>query len=245
MIKKRIFVKKVNRIRSLKHHPMTSFNQIKKNYDCLSRWYDLIEGWGEKSICDCAIRLINIQPGEKALEIGSGTGSNLLRVSQSVNNCKIVGLDLSYKMCRQTCKKGEGKNDSLSGITNANAIQLPFPKNHFDALLFLFTFEIIPEKYFPLVLNECKRVLKPNGRLCIGSMSAEKMGHLMMKLYLWSTIHFPQIVDCRPIDLKSIIEIAEFETSINQFQSLWGLPVRILIANKRYRREDEDTNLSN
>ncbi len=212
---------------------MTSFNQIKKNYDRLSCWYDLIEGWGEKSICDCAIRLINIQPGEKALEIGSGTGSSLLRVSQSVNECKIVGLDLSYKMCRQARMKAKGKNDSLLGITNANAIQLPYPKNHFDALLLLFTFEIIPKKYFPLVLNECKRVLKPNGRLCIGSMSAEKMDHLMMQLYLWSTIHFPQIVDCRPIDLKSILKIAGFETSINQFQSLWGLPVRILLANKQ------------
>jgi ubiquinone/menaquinone biosynthesis C-methylase UbiE len=233
MIKKRIFVKKVNRIRSLKHYPMTSFNQIKKNYDRLSRWYDLIEGWGEKTICDCAIRLINIQPGEKALEIGSGTGSNVLHISHSVKDCEIIGLDLSFKMCRQARMKAEGKNDSLLGITNANAIQLPFPKKHFDALLLLFTFEIIPEKYFPLVLNECKRVLKPNGRLCIGSMSAEKLDHIMMQLYLWSTIHFPQIVDCRPIDLKSILKIAGFEISINQFQSLWGLPVRILLANKQ------------
>lgn len=212
---------------------MTSFNQIQKNYDRLSQWYDLIEGWGEKPICDQAIRLVNIQPGEKALEIGFGTGSNLLRITQSVNDCEIVGLDLSYKMCQMARMKGKRKNDPIQGITNGNAIQLPYPKNHFDALLLLFTFEIIPEKYFPLVLNECKRVLKPEGRLCIGAMSSEKMDHLMMRLYLWLTIHFTQIVDCRPIDLNSILKNAGFEPSINQFQSLWGLPVRILLANKQ------------
>jgi ubiquinone/menaquinone biosynthesis C-methylase UbiE len=223
---------------------MTDFYQIQKNYDRLSWWYDLIEGWGEKPICDHAIRLINIQPGEKVLEIGSGTGNNLLRISQKVKDCEVVGLDLSFKMCQQARKKIKGKNDSLLGISNSNAIQLPFPKNYFNALFILFTFEIIPERYYPLVLKECKRVLKSRGRLCIGAMSAEKMDHLMMRLYCWTTVHFPQIVDCRPIDLNSILENMGFEPSVNQFQSLWGLPVRILLANKSKRSTDEDTNIS-
>jgi ubiquinone/menaquinone biosynthesis C-methylase UbiE len=223
---------------------MNRFKQIQKNYDRMSRWYDLIEGWGEKSICDHAIRMINIQPGEKILEIGSGTGRSLSRILQTVEDCEITGMDLSFKMCRQAIKKVNRKNDSLLGIANGNAIQLPYPKSHFDALFMLFTFEIIPENYFPLVLNECRRVLKPKGRLCVGAMSSEKMDHLMMRLYLWSTIHFPQIVDCRPIDLNSIFEKAWLEPSVNQFQSLWGLPVRILLAKKRLRSGDENTNLS-
>jgi ubiquinone/menaquinone biosynthesis C-methylase UbiE len=212
---------------------MTFFNQIQKNYDRLSPWYDFIEGWGEKSICDRAIRLIDTQPDEKVLEIGSGTGSNLLRISKLVKDCEIAGLDLSFKMSQKARMKLYGKNDSVLGITNGNAIQLPYPKNHFDALFMLFTFEIIPEKYFPLVLNECKRVLKQKGRLCIGAMSAEKKDHLMMRMYLWSTIHFPQIIDCRPINLDSIIKDTEFEPTVYQFHSLWGLPVRIIIAMKR------------
>jgi ubiquinone/menaquinone biosynthesis C-methylase UbiE len=223
---------------------MNFFKQIQNNYDRLSRWYNIIEGWGEKSICDNAIRSINIQPGEKILEIGSGTGSNLLRISQTVEDCEIAGLDLSFKMCQQARMKVNRKNNSLLRIANGNAIQLPYPKNHFDALFMLFTFEIIPEKYFPIVLNECKRVLKPKGRLCIGAMSSEKNNHLMMKLYLWTTSHFPRIVDCRPIDLNTIFEKAWLEPSVNQFQSLWGLPVRILLAKKRIRSGDENTNLS-
>ena len=224
---------------------MRTFNQIQNNYDRLSQLYDLIEGWGEKSICVDAIRLINIQSGEKILEVGSGTGTNLLRISNIAKNCEIVGLDLSNKMCQQAKIKTKRIKDSPVGVVNGNAIHLPFPKNHFDVLLMLFTLEIIPEKYIFLALSECSRVLKPNGRICVGAMSAEKMYHLMMRLYQWSIHHFPEVVDCQPIDLVSILGNAGFEPSVNQFQFLWGLPVRILLANKSSRNEDEDTHFSN
>jgi ubiquinone/menaquinone biosynthesis C-methylase UbiE len=221
------------------------FNQIQNNYDRLSGWYDLIEGWGEKSICVNAIKLINVQSGEKVLEVGSGTGSNLLRISQAVEKCEIAGLDLSYKMCQQAKMKAGRKKDSSVEFVNSNAIQLPFPENQFDVLFMLFTFEIIPDEYLSLAMSECRRVLKPSGRLCIGAISAEKMNRLMMRLYLWSIHHYPGIVDCRPIDLDSILKNAGFESMVNQFHSLWGLPVRILLATKSSRSKDEAANFSN
>ncbi len=221
------------------------FNQIRKNYDRLSGWYDLIEGWGEKSICVNAINLINVQSGEKVLEIGSGTGLNLLRISQAVERCEITGLDLSYKMCQQSKMKASRKKDSTVKFVNGNAIQLPFPENHFDVLFMLFTLEIIPDEYLSFAMSECGRVLKSSGRLCIVAISKEKMSRMMMRLYLWSVQHFPDIVDCRPIDLESILKNAGFVSSINKFHSLWGLPVRILLANKSSRSKDEVANFSN
>jgi len=209
---------------------MQPFIQTQKNYDCLSRWYDLIEGWGENSICVDAIRLINIQSGDKILEVGSGTGANLLRISNIVKNCEIVGLDLSYKMCQQEKIKTKRIMDSSVNVVNGNAIHLPFPNNHFDVLYMLFTLEIIPDLLISNALSECKRILKPNGRLCVAAMSYEKINRLMMRLYLWSICHFPEVVDCQPINLDSIFKNAGFEPSVNQFHSLWGLPVRILLA---------------
>jgi ubiquinone/menaquinone biosynthesis C-methylase UbiE len=224
---------------------MLKFNQIQNNYDRLSRWYDLIEGWGEKSICVDAIKLINIQSGEKILEVGSGTGTNLLRISNTLKNCEIVGLDLSIKMCQQAKIKTKRINDYPLGLVNGNGIHLPFPENYFDVLYLLFTLEIIPSEYISYSLSECKRVLKPDGRICVSAMSAEKKNHLMMRMYQWSIVHFPEVVDCQPIDLESIMKNAGFEPLVNQFQLLWGLPVRILLAKKSSRNEDEDTDFSN
>jgi len=224
---------------------MQIFNKTQNNYDRLSRWYDLIEGWGEKSICVDAIRLINIKSGEKILEVGSGTGANLLRIKNIVKNCEIVGLDLSNKMCQQAKRKTKEIKISPFDLVNGNAIHLPFPKNHFDVLFLMFTLEIIPKEYISFALSECKRVLKPNGRICIGAMSAEKLNRLMMRLYQWSIHHFPEVVDCQPIDLEFMMKNAGFVPSVNLAHFLWGLPVRILLANKSSRSEDEDTDFSN
>jgi ubiquinone/menaquinone biosynthesis C-methylase UbiE len=209
---------------------MYKFNQTQNNYDRLSRWYDLLEGWGEKPICDEAIKLINFQSGEKILEIGSGTGTNLKQISRTVKNCEIMGFDLSNKMCKKAKRKAMRRKDFIIGLVNGNAIHLSFPKDYFDVVYLLFTLEIIPDEFIPLVLSECRRVLKPNGRICISAMSAEKMETLMMRLYLWSVHHFPEIVDCRPIDLNSRMEKEGFTPLVNRLMNLWGLPVRILLA---------------
>jgi ubiquinone/menaquinone biosynthesis C-methylase UbiE len=224
---------------------MFKFNQTQSNYDRISRWYDHFEGWGERSICIEANKLMNIQSGEKILEVGSGTGANLLRIANTVNTCEIVGLDLSNKMCQQAKIKTRKIKDYPLDIVNGNAIHLPFPKNHFDVLYMLFTLEIIPIEYISFALRECRRVLKPNGRICVGAMSAEKTNHLMMRLYLALIHHFPEVVDCRPIDLETIMQNIGFKPLVNQIQLLLGLPVRILIANKCLRNEDENTNFSN
>lgn len=210
---------------------MSTFDQTQTNYDRLSAWYDFIEGWGEKSICINAIKQINVQPGEKILEVGCGTGTNLLRISYGDKNCEIVGLDLSYRMCQQAKLKITRVKQSPMNIVNGNVIQLPFPKHYFNVLFMLFTLEIIPNPFVLDALSECKRVLKPSGRICIAAMSSEKTGQLMMKIYRWSIDHFPEVVDCQPIDLESILKKAGFESSLNQYYSLWGLPVRIILAN--------------
>ena len=224
---------------------LNKFDQTQKNYDRLNPWYDLIEGWGEMSISVNAIKLINIQAGEKILEVGSGTGTNLLRISNYVINCEIVGLDISFGMCQQAKLKTKKVRKFPMDVVNGNAVYLPFPKHYFDALFMLFTLEIIPNPFTFHTLIEYKRVLKPNGRICVAAMSSEKADRLMMKLYRWSIDHLPEVVDCQPIDLESIMKNAGFESSVNQYYSLWGLPVRILLANKKSRRKDEDTDFSN
>ena len=54
----------------------------------------------------------------------------------------------------------------------------------------------------------------------------------MTKGYKWSHRHFPHIVDCRPIDATGLIEAAGFEIAVNQRESMWDLPVAIVVASK-------------
>jgi ubiquinone/menaquinone biosynthesis C-methylase UbiE len=208
------------------------YKLIQKNYDRLSHWYDWLEGWGESKISHDALQLVNIQPDELVLEIGSGTGSNLIRILRMGNPIELIGLDLSLNMGFEALKKTHRFAPNLRpDLVNGNTLSLPFESNIFDVLFMLFTFEIIPMEVQRNVLSEFMRVLKPNGRVCVASMSEDKVG-LMMLLYKWSIHQFPNVVDCQPIRLAEIFEQGGFRIVKNETKSLWGLPVRIILVMK-------------
>ena len=52
--------------------------QARKSYNALSHWYDLFTN-SEKRFTDMGIDMLNIQPDESVLEIGSGTGYALVK----------------------------------------------------------------------------------------------------------------------------------------------------------------------
>jgi ubiquinone/menaquinone biosynthesis C-methylase UbiE len=211
---------------------MQKFESIRQNYDRLSLWYDMLEGWGERSISMRALQLLDLRPGEQLLEIGCGTGANLVRLGQQVPGNLKLGLDLSFGMCQVAQRKLSHYSCEHIYPLEGNAIKLPFSTRRFSATLCCFSLEIIPANHLPIALEEIRRVLNPGGRLCVAAMAEEEQDGLMMRMYRWSMRQFPQVVDCRPIRLATILNEAGFELLQNQLLSLWGLPVRLILVNK-------------
>jgi ubiquinone/menaquinone biosynthesis C-methylase UbiE len=211
---------------------MQKFETIRQNYDRLSRWYDLLEGWGERSINKRAQQLLHLECGEQLLEIGSGTGANMVRLGQQLPGNLIVGLDLSFGMCQEAQKKYSHYSFEHIYSLQGNAIKLPFSNRSFSNSLCCFSLEIIPPDHMSAALKEIHRVLKPGGRLCVAAMAEEKQDGLMMRMYRLSMRCFPQLVDCRPIQLASVLVKAGFALKQNQLLTLWGLPVQLLLVKK-------------
>ena len=51
--------------------------QARQSYNRLSRWYDALAGSSEEKFRMMGVQALAIQPGEKVLEIGCGTGTSL------------------------------------------------------------------------------------------------------------------------------------------------------------------------
>ncbi|PWH15610.1 MAG: hypothetical protein DDG59_11225 [Anaerolineae bacterium] len=69
---------------------------VRRNYDRLSRWYDLITASTEERYRRQGLRVLDPQEGEMILEVGFGTGNALVAIAQAVGNSgKAVGVDLS------------------------------------------------------------------------------------------------------------------------------------------------------
>ena len=105
---------------------------------------------------------------------------------------------------------------------------LPFVQNSFDAVFLSFTLELFSEAEIPVVLNECHRVLKHEGRL--GVVSLAKRDVLACRLYQWGHERWPVLLDCRPIELRKSLETEGFRVQAAKVQTMWGLPVEIVLG---------------
>ncbi|MGB7874599.1 MAG: class I SAM-dependent methyltransferase [Anaerolineales bacterium] len=92
--------------------------------------------------------------GARILEVGTGTGR--ISIPLLERGADLIGCDLSGEMLSRQRKKY-----STARLVRADAARLPFPSNHFNAVLIVHVMHLIgPWKE---ALREFKRALKPGG----------------------------------------------------------------------------------
>jgi ubiquinone/menaquinone biosynthesis C-methylase UbiE len=211
-----------------------SKEEARASYDQLSRWYDLLAGRFEQKYQDAGLQKLRVKQGERVLEIGFGTGYALVALAQSVGSSgKVYGIDLSEGMCRVA--KARVDNAHLAErveLTCGDAARLPYVAESFDVVYMSFTLELFDTPEVPIVLGECRRVLRAGGRLGVVAMSKRGRDTLMTRLYEWAHRSFPRYVDCRPIFVRQALEDAGFYVGDVTAMSMWGLPVDIVVASK-------------
>ncbi len=204
-------------------------------YDRISCWYDMLAGRGEKKFRDAALEKLGVREGEVALEIGFGTGHCLLALAESVGDSgKVYGIDISQGMVNitQARVRAAGLLERVE-LKRGDAVSLPFKINFFDAVFVSFTLELFDTPEIPIVLRECQRVLKRNGRIGVVAMSKKGKASLLMRLYEWAHRNFPRYVDCRPIFVQEALQGAGFQLVDVTEMSMWGLPAEVVVAEKR------------
>jgi demethylmenaquinone methyltransferase/2-methoxy-6-polyprenyl-1,4-benzoquinol methylase len=206
--------------------------QAKRTYDKISRIYGFIEGSFEKKFRNNALDKLDIKKGENILEVGFGTGHCLEEIAEKVGkNGKAYGIDISSGMLDITKSRLEKKGlaDRVE-LYCGDAINMPYNKSMFDAVFMSFVLELFDTPEIPVILNEIKRILKPNGRLSVVSLSKENGNSRMLKAYEWVHKHFPNIADCRPIYVEQSIKNAGYQISYKENIKIFGLPGEIVIA---------------
>ena len=109
-------------------------------------------------------RLARPQPGERALDVGCGTGHFSLRLEAL--GLTVDALDASSAMLDVARKKSVAIAWRLG-----QAEALPYPDNAYDLVLSVTAIEFMTDQ--AQALREMLRVVRPGGRLVIGTLNAD------------------------------------------------------------------------
>ncbi|MCB9850780.1 MAG: methyltransferase domain-containing protein [Phycisphaerales bacterium] len=212
---------------------LQSKQQTRAYYDRIAPYYDLLSERSERPVRRRALAELNAQPGEHVLEIGVGTGHNLVALAQMVgrNGC-VVGVDISAQMLKRAQRHlRRQKLSNRAELRQADASALPFSNNTFDAVLMTFTLELFDGPDIPRALAECYRVLRPGGRIVVAALTKDTDSAFALRALEWTHAHAPGILDCRPIHVRQSITDAGFTVNGTATVQVW-VPVDIVTGNK-------------
>jgi demethylmenaquinone methyltransferase/2-methoxy-6-polyprenyl-1,4-benzoquinol methylase len=154
-----------------------TFNDIARRYDLMNRVMTLGQDrrWRRELVKGLAL-----QPGERLLDLGAGTGDLSFEAIRQQPGCHVVAADFTLAMLRFGQQRAGG---DLLPWTRADALCLPFPDESFDAVISGFLLRNVHE--LDQALREQKRVLKPKGRLASLDTSRPKQNWLspFIKIY--------------------------------------------------------------
>ncbi|MFX0023475.1 MAG: class I SAM-dependent methyltransferase, partial [Candidatus Hermodarchaeota archaeon] len=110
------------------------------------------------------VELTEIQKRANVLDVASGRGASLFPSSKKVGiNGSVIGIDISVGMVQKTTEEIIKRGISNTKMMQMDAENLKFQDNTFDIALYGFCIFFFPQ--CNIALNECLRVLKPNGKI--------------------------------------------------------------------------------
>jgi ubiquinone/menaquinone biosynthesis C-methylase UbiE len=197
--------------------------RIRKRYDRLSPYYDLLESFLEKvAFSKWRKRAFDYLEGENILEVGVGTGKNLDFYPPEK---KLTAIDFSPGMLSRARRKVEGNSMNID-LIEMDVQKLKFENQSFETVLATFVFCSVPD---PIKgLKEIKRVCKKEGKIILLE-HVRPSGRLLGKLF--DTLN-PFIVRLMGVNInrETVANIEKAGLRIEEERNLFSSIVKMVVA---------------
>lgn len=127
-----------------------------------------VEGLG----CGDPISRLDLEKGEKVLDLGSGLGIDVFLASMEVGpEGKAIGLDASQEMVQKARKIARENNYKNVEFKQGDIEKIPFEDENFDAIISNCVINLSTDKQ--QTYEEVYRILKPEGRILVSDIVSE------------------------------------------------------------------------
>ena len=133
---------------------------VENVYDKLAKVYDLFFGPTLHPGRLQAIERMKIQPGERVLEVGVGTGINLALYPREAS---VTGIDFSSSMLEKARERAARKHAAPVRLLQMDAADIKFADDSFDIVYAPYLISVVPDPV--KVAQEMRRVCRPGGRI--------------------------------------------------------------------------------
>jgi phosphatidylethanolamine/phosphatidyl-N-methylethanolamine N-methyltransferase len=133
---------------------------VENVYDKLAKVYDLFFGPTLHPGRLQAIERMNIQPGERVLEVGVGTGINL---SLYPRQADVTGIDFSSSMLEKARERAARPDAAPVRLLQMDAAAMRFADDSFDIVYAPYLISVVPDPV--KVAQDMRRVCRPGGRI--------------------------------------------------------------------------------
>lgn len=164
---------------------------------------------------DTLINKTKTNPGEKILDVATGTCLIPRRLVENQRNVNISGIDITFDMLKNGKEKIKkiGANSFIS-LTTGDAMLMPFRSNIFDVVMCGLATHHMD---VPKLLHEIFRILKPDGRFSLGDVGGSKLWkfpliQFFIKILAFFYFLFTENVDRAWAEAKAVTNVQTAES---------------------------------
>lgn len=171
---------------------------------------------------------LNLTPGQRVLNVGSGTGKEHRQIQAKIAPGGIAfGLDMAPIMLTLS------QSRTGAPLCQADARRLPYVPASFDRIFSSYMLDLLPAQDLPGILAGFQRVLKPGGQMILVSLTEGVDLPSRALVALWKAAFSINPIwcgGCRPLQLAEYVRQAGFESVQREVVVQFGFPSEIIEA---------------
>jgi ubiquinone/menaquinone biosynthesis C-methylase UbiE len=214
--------------------PTLSRTEVRAVYDRVGRGQDA-QAFYEDVALDVLVAHGAFEDARSILEVGAGTGrfaERLLR-AHCPPEARYVGVDLSPRMVEIARDRLTSFGDRAEVVRADGTRSVDRPAGSQDRVVATYLLDLLAPDDVRAVLAEARRLLGPDGRLCLAGLTwgEDPIGRVVSGL--WAAVHAVRptwVGGCRPLRMRRFVADGPWTVQHREVVRAWGVPSEVLVA---------------